>query len=770
MVHQLNVVYLGSYPPRQCGIATFTSDLAAACSAVTQTPARVVAVNNVLEGYDYSNHVQFAIYRDRLDDYRRAADYVNQCDADVLCIQHEYGLYGGAAGSFLTTLLQDVTKPVVTTLHTVLQDPEPEYEAATRSLIQYSDALVVLSNVAREILISRYGAPKDKIHLIYHGVHEAALEESDRYKGALGLDGRFVILTFGLLSRNKGIETAIEALPRVVSESPDVLYVVLGATHPEVKKHEGEAYRRSLEQRVADLGLSDNVRFVDKFVELPALLQYIKASDLYVTPYLHREQVSSGTLSYALALGKAVISTPYWYAEELLADGRGVLVPFRDAEALSEAMLELITDPRHFQAVRKAAYEFGRKMLWSEVGKAYVDLFMRVRREWSTRRNGVSETQSQAVPALPEVKLDHLQRLTDDTGLIQHAAYGVPDRRYGYSSDDAGRALAALSQLNGAADRDTVVSLITRYLSFLLYAQTPSGHFHNFMGYDRKFQDAQGSDDTLGRVVWGLGCVVNRAPQANLAALAREMLERALEPLASLRSPRAMAYGICGLSEALKKHSGDVYEQVLRRLADRLCDLYEACAEPDWRWFEKRIAYGNAKMSEALLLAYEATGVNRYRRIGLESLDFLIGLCWKDSFFDLIGNQGWFDKGGEPALFSQQPIDAGYLAEACDTAFRVTGDDRYARYSEAALGWFLGQNRLGIPLYDEGTGAVSDGLERTERSLNQGAESVVCFLLALGRVRARARERRGASRSNGRTDETVAAAATVRGSVQDAPL
>lgn len=772
MVHQLNVVYLSSYPPRQCGIATFTRDLAAACSAVTKQPPCVVALTNVAEGYDYPADVRCEIYRDQLEDYRRAADFINKSDADVLCIQHEYGLFGGAAGAYLTTLLRNVNKPIVTTLHTVLKDPRPEYEFVTRELIRCSDALVVLSNAAREILISRYGAPKEKVHLIYHGVPDVPCEGSEYAKRALKLEGRLVLLTFGLLSRNKGIETAIEALPRVVKERPDVLYIVLGATHPEVKQHEGEAYRRSLEQRVAELGLAGNVLFVDKFVDLPTLLEYLKACDLYITPYLHREQVSSGTLSYALAMGKAVISTPYWYAEELLADGRGVLVPFRDPEALSEALLTLIADPERLAAIRKAAYAFGRKMLWSEVGKAYVDLFARVRRGWRKQRNGAVTGRAAAARLLPEIKLDHLLKLTDDTGLIQHAAYGVPDQRHGYSSDDVGRALAALAQLDGMADRDTVVSLMSRYLSFLQYAQTANGHFHNFMGYDRQFQDGQGSEDTLGRVVWGLGCVIRRAPQPNLALLAEELLERALEPVASLRSPRAMAYAVCGLSEAARKRPDrERYGNLLRRLADGLCDLYEACAKPDWRWFEERIAYGNAKMCEALLLAYQVTGVERYRRIGLESLDFLIDLCWKGSYFDLIGNQGWFDRGGEPATFSQQPIDAGYLAEACDAAFEVTGDDRYARYAEAALGWFLGQNRLGVPLYDEATGAVFDGLEQNALNLNQGAESVVCFLLALGRLHARARERARSSPTIGQNGAKAApVAASAPGSMGDTPL
>ena len=790
MASCLNVTYVGSYPPRHCGIATFTSDLAGACGALTRTPPQVVALNNTDEGYSYPPEVRFQIQRDRLQDYREAAEYVNRSAADVLSVQHEFGLFGGLAGSHLTTLLRAVNKPVVTTLHTVLRNPAPDYEASTRALIRHSQALVVMSEVAREILVERYGAPREKISLIYHGVPDVPLGDGVEHKRRFGLEGRFVLLTFGLLSENKGIETAIEALPPVVKERPDVIYVVLGATHPEIKKREGERYRRELELRVRRLGLTEHVLFVNRFVDLDTLCRYIGASDLYITPYLSREQVVSGTLSYALAMGKAIVSTPYWYAEELLADGRGVLVPFKDPKALSEAILALVRDPARLDAIRRSAYAFGRRMVWSEVAKAYVALFERVkehRREPVWVGNGERQQNDQATsqgrpqakeharaqarvqarvqagpeepPALrgddlPEVNLDHLRRLTDDTGLIQHATYGVPDRRFGYSADDAGRALVALTGLasegtaGASGRRETArqaVELVDRYLSFLQYAQTPEGHFHNFMSYDRSFKDERGSDDTLGRVVWGLGHVVKSAPKTGTAFLARDMLERALVPLESLRAPRAKAYAICGLAAALERHPEHAaYRRLLEHFAQSLCALYEEHAEPGWRWFEERITYGNAKMSEALLVAWDATGEERFKQVGLTSLAFLVDLCWNGEYCDFVGNQGWAERGRQPARFSQQPIDAGYLVEAFDTAFRVTGDAHYARMARMAFDWFLGRNRLGVPLYDPATGAVSDGLDPQGVSRNQGAESVICFLLALGRIRRLAREAPGA--------------------------
>lgn len=749
MAHPLNVTFVGTYPPRRCGIATFTQDLVRACDGVLESSPQIVALNAAGETYNYPAEVQFEIRRDYPEDYRRAAEWINRSPADIVCIQHEYGIYGGLAGDYLFTLLRDVKKPVVTTMHTVLKDPLPEYEAATRELVKHSHLLVVMSQVSKKILMERYGVSQEKIALVYHGVPDMPLDGGSDAKRRLGLDGRFVVLTFGLLSQNKGIETAIEALPPVVAKRADLLYVVLGATHPEVKKHQGERYRESLQQRVSELGLQQNVLFVDEFVALETLLTYIAASDLYVTPYLNREQAVSGTLSYALAAGKPIISTPYWYAEELLGDGRGVLVPFRDPQALSEAMLSLIEDPGRMEAVRQAAYRFGRQMVWSEVGKTYAALFHGVIKAPAATRNGLGKSAAKEDQdgedgerlffRLPPVKLDHLKALTDDTGLIQHATYGVSDRFHGYSTDDVGRALVALLELDVPGEmRGDVSFLASRFMSFLQYAQTPSGHFHNFMGFDRKFRDEHGSDDTLGRAVWGLGCVVRHRSGEGVGALAQEMLRRALEPARALRSPRGWAYVITGLALALSRHKEhQEYRQVLSELAGRLLARYQAAATPDWRWFEERITYGNAKMSEALLLAYQITGNVRYKEVGLTTLDFLLGLTWTGSYFDLIGNQGWIERGKNRAIFSQQPIDAGYLVEACDTAYQVTKEARYLEMARAAFAWFLGQNRFGVPLYDEETGAVADGLDPQGPSQNQGAESLISFLLALGRMRRR---------------------------------
>lgn len=728
----LRALFLSSYPPRQCGIATFTHDLANALQRDGRT-CQVTAVSPPGRSYDYPSEVVFEIRQDQLADYRHAAVMANRSPADVLVVQHEFGLFGGPAGGYLAEFLQDVEKPVVTTLHTVLGRPSPEYRAATLDLIRYSDRLVVMSEVSRRLLVERYGAPADRIVFIPHGVPDPLEIDSSSLKRALGLSGRFVLLTFGLLSRSKGIELVLEALPGVVSRHRDVLYVVLGATHPEVRRREGEGYRQFLEDKVRELGLTDHVRFVNRFVDQETLIRYIQASDVYVTPYLNEEQVVSGTLSYALAMGKPIVSTPYWYARELLAGGCGILVPFGDVPAMDRAITRLVEDGEAYQRMAEAARSQGQRMRWPEVARQYGRLLQEVAAAGSRRRVAVRAGVELASPflPLPELRIDHLRRLCDETGILQHATYGLPDPTFGYSADDVGRALVVLLSVYERQDGIDVLAMVARCLAFLRYAQTPDGHFHNFVAYDRRFLDERGSEDTLGRVVWGLGHVMRAAPDAGMRNLARHMMEKARPHLERLVHPRAKAYAIMGLVASLDAHPDpEPWRALLERLSNDLAALHEENARLGWEWFEDRLTYGNAKMPEALLAAYQVTGQDRLRRAGLLSLDFLWGYLWNGSYVDLVGNQGWAAYDGHRAVFGQQPIDAGYLVEALVRAHAVTGETRYARAARYAFEWFLGRNRLGQPLYDPQSGAVADGLDAKGRSANQGAESVICYLLA----------------------------------------
>lgn len=740
--HRLKLCLIGSYVPRACGIATFTKDLWTAVSDAG-AQASVVALTNTPDGYDYPPEVAFEIRQNRLADYRLAAEYINFSGADIVCLQHEFGIFGGREGRYILELLKHLRKPVVTTLHTVLPDPTPGYRETLIGVAAHSDHLVVLSSRAITILTDVYGIDPGKISMIHHGVPDVPFIDPEYYKDDFGVSGRMVLLTFGLLSRNKGIEQVLEALPAVVCTHPDVVYIILGETHPEVKRAEGEEYRLKLQRLVRDLGLEEHVIFHDRFVSLDELCRFIGASDIYITPYRAHDQIVSGTLAYAVGMGKAVVSTPYLYAQELLAEDRGRLVPFGDAAALAATLNDLIERRAQRHRMRKRAYALGRRMTWPVVGAAYVDLFRAV--VVSDRHAYLAPPASERARALvvPEARLDHLIALTDDVGVIQHAAWGIPDRRFGYSTDDQARALI-VTLLHFQQYRDeTVLPLAGRYLSFLLHAQVPDGRFHNFMDYGRTFIDDHGSEDTLGRAVWGLGIAVALGPTEGIRALAREMFERAIEA-PPITYPRGMAYVICGLHAFLQRYDGAA--QVRRKLielADQLADLYEQNHTPDWRWFEDTLTYANAKLPEALLLAWHVTGDDRYRAIGLEALDFLVEATWRDGMFDFIGNQGWWRRGGERAVHGQQPIEAGYTAATCALAWEITGEQRYLDLEQAAIEWLLGRNRYGARLYDLSTGGCSDGLDANGPNLNQGAEAIICCLLGL-LIASRQRERRRA--------------------------
>ena len=757
MNKQLRVLFIGTYVPKECGIATFTSDLLNSVSGENNdVHCEVIALSDPSETYNYPEEVVFQIQRDKLEDYYLAADYINQSAADIVCLQHEFGLFGGNAGDYIFALLSGINKPVITTMHTVIREPELEYRVSTEQLIKYSEKLVVMSQAAVDMLKNVYKAPEDKIEIIFHGVPDYPFNNCSKYKKMLNLKGSPLVLTFGLLSQNKGIESVLEALPEVVSQYPDLVYLVLGATHPMVKKTQGEVYRHYLENKVSELGLENNVVFHDKFVEKEELCNYILASDIYASPYLSREQIVSGALTYAMGMGKAIVSTPYWYAQEMLSDNRGLLVDFGDTDGFKNSLLYLIENPDECNGMRKKAYDFGRKMTWKNVGKEYNTVFIKALKNYNTYP-GIHNRFNFLPNQLPEVKLDHLELLTDDVGIIQHTNFGVPARHYGYSTDDVGRALVALTQLIDSPKKaEEFRKLITTYMSFLEHAQTDTGHFHNFMSYKREFLDEKGSEDTLGRAVYGLGHVIS-CPylSRNIRTLANTLLSKSRQEMENLGSPRAKAYSMCGLYEMLRTGvdtdefesvfnsrrdfvksidtlvDRDNFESIFISHADSLVDLYEANHKEDWNWFEPTVTYSNAKLSESLLLAYNYTKNRTYREIGLVTLDFLTEIQLNGDFFDTVGNQGWYSYNGEKPLFDQQPIEAGYLTQAYVSAYESVRDRKYIQLAKYSFEYFLGRNRLRTAMYDNSTGAVCDGLSSDGMNCNQGAEPVICFLMAL---------------------------------------
>ncbi|MDD5205726.1 MAG: glycosyltransferase family 4 protein, partial [Desulfobacterales bacterium] len=629
--HPGKIAFIGNYPPRRCGIATFTSDLLTAL--VEENPAGecwAVAMNDVPEGYRYPGQVRFEVNQRMLAEYRLAADFLNMNRVEVVCLQHEFGIFGGENGAHVLDLLGNLRMPVVTTLHTVLQSPSSGQLAIARRIAQFSDRLVVMSRRGEQILQAVYGVPPEKIVLIHHGIPDVAFVDPNFYKDQYGVEGRKVILTFGLLSPGKGVETMIDALPAVVGEHPQAIYIVLGATHPHVKMEHGEAYRLSLQRRAREIGVGDHLIFHNRFVDLKELCEFLGAADIYVTPYLNREQIVSGTLAYALGTGKATVSTPYWYAEEMLAEGRGRIVPFQDSAALASQVNDLFAQEVERHAMRKRAYTFCRSMVWKEVARRYLEVFNQVRRERESMPRPVFRAKTMgAVPReIPQPRLDHIIRLTDDVGILQHAKFVVPDRFHGYCTDDNARALiAVLMAQDMMTDSDVITNLACTYISFLHYAfNEENGRFRNFMGYDRRWLEDVGSEDSHGRATWGLGKAVALAESEEIRAAAQGVFEKALPPLADFNSPRAWAFALVGIYGYLSKFGGDSEVRRIReRLADKLMHLYRENASDEWPWIEDRVTYANGKISQALVMSGASLDDEEMLKAGLRSLEWLLG-------------------------------------------------------------------------------------------------------------------------------------------------
>ena len=721
------VALVGTAPPRRCGIATFTDDLRRVLTDLhPASPAVQVALTDREHAYDYGEPVVFEINDAQISDYRAAAELVNSRDIDVVCVQHEFGIFGGPSGRHVDELLEHLDAPVVTTLHTVLADPPPELRAATRRLADRSDRLVVLAEQAVELLVDGYGIDADHVRVIPHGIPDLPSIEPAAAKEAVGAAGRTVLLTFGLLGPAKGIDVALEAMPEVVAAFPDVIYVVLGATHPHVLRDHGEAHRDSLEQRVRDLGLERNVTFVDRYADLDELCLHLAATDVYLTPYLGADQIVSGTLAYAVGMGRAVVSTPYRYAVELLGEGRGALVPFGDAHALAGSVTSLLRDAEGRAAMQRRAFEHGRQMTWPAVARAYEELFAEVVASHERRP-------ATWVPVgTPAPRFDFLRRMTDDTGLFQHAAHGIPTRAHGYCTDDVSRALVAAVQGVARCGDPVAAGLVPTYLSFLADAQRDDGSFENLLSFDRRFVPGTASQDTLGQAVWGLGSVVGEGTTEGWRRLAAELLDRSLPEAGDLTDTRAMAYAVAGLASYLDRFPGALGSRgTMERLAGRLADRLVDHASGSWRWFDDELTYANTKVCEALLLAGRSSDHAGWTADGLATLDFVLDATFADGRFDFVGNDGWQGRDGRRASFGQQPIEAGYTAQACMVAYEVTADERYVDRARAAVEWLLGRNRLGVALYDPATGRCADGLDRHGASGNAGGESVACALLGL---------------------------------------
>lgn len=734
---EISPCLISSYVPKKCGIATFTHNLFTSYQNLYASAGKIVAIDGISQG-DYPQEVDFVFDKNKVSEYTTAAGHINASDLQVVNLQHEFGLFGGPEGRHITRLLEKLKKPVVTTVHTVLQKPSLGYYTSLIEVIQRSQRVVVMSNKAIEILREIYYVPPEKIVMIPHGVPDLPFVETEYFKKELGLTGRTVLLSFGLLNPGKGIELVLEALPEVVRNYPDLLYVILGKTHPEVAMIYGERYRESLQKLTRENNLENNVLFIDKFVTYEELYNYISASDLYITPYHSLEQITSGTLAYAVALGKAVISTPYWYAQEVLANDRGYLVPFNNPKALAGTMSGILSHREEMRKTRRAAYEYGRSMIWSRVAELYHDLFKEVYKEFSLKKlQKISVVYKSSEDYLRRHNLYKMfDRLTDDTGIFQHTKYGIPDLKHGYSADDVGRALGIIMKVARFDKEPGYYQLAKKYLAFILYVQKEDGRFHNFVGYDRRIMDEDGGDDTFGRVLMGLGSAVALSTDPPLAILAKEIFDRAVAgrqpglPLSTY--PKAMAYSICGLSDYLKKYpEAPEAGELLKAGADYLVKLYKANKGPNWDWFDPAVTYSNAKVPYALMMAHSILKDEVYLTTAVATLNFLTSIQYNGAYFDIVGNQNWLVNGEKRAIFDQQPIEIGCLVEAYCEALRQTHDENYRDLAKKAFSWFFGNNCRGVPVYNLKDAYPLDGLTDTGANANSGAESVLAFAQAI---------------------------------------
>ncbi len=735
------MAFIGNSLPRRCGIATFTTDLehAVARSRVNVETA-IVAMTDNGHAYDYPPRVRLQIHDDRLGEYARAADFLNEGRFDVACLQHEFGIFGGQSGNHIMTLLSRLTMPIVTTFHTVLADPQPVQRSILHGIVDASATVVVMAEKARTLLLSVYGVPAEKIEVVPHGIPDFPFTESDVAKAKLGFAGKTVILTFGLLSPNKGIEIMIDAMPSILMSRPDTVYVVLGATHPNLVRREGEAYRESLLARAHAVGVAEHVVFLNRFVDQRTLLHFISMCDVYVTPYLNEAQMTSGTLAYSFGLGKPVVSTPYWHAQELLADGRGVLVPFGDARATGSAIAGLLTDDGRREAMRRSAYSGSRSMTWERTAERYMELFEKARLAQpfamiARPHDGANQLKSAATP---QVQLGHFLSMCDDTGLLQHAVCGVPDRAHGYCVDDNARALLLASALNAPGEQALPEAVAVCVAAFVQHAWNPEARrFRNFLSFDRRWLEEVGSEDSHGRTLWALGECVRSDGNESRRRWAAALFAEALPATAAFSSPRAWAFTLLGLDGYCVTVRKDSHARELRQeFAARLMGLLKSVESPEWTWFEESLAYDNARLSQALIVTGVAVGAPTFIAAGMRTLRWLMTQQTSaEGVFRPVGSDSFGRKREPPRPFDQQPLEAAATISACFAAWRAEGDTAWTTEAARAFAWFLGSNDLLSPLVDLETGSCRDGLHPDRANENRGGESVVSYLLGLTEIR-----------------------------------
>ncbi len=733
-----SIAFVGTYLPRHCGIAVFTADLCEAMAGLLGPcgDTYAVALTDTPQGHHYPQRVHFQVQANQPREYRHAAEFLNMHEADAVILQHDYAIYGGPAGSHVLRLLRDLHMPVIVTLHTVLEQPTADQRAVIARMAQVSDRFVVMVDRARDMLAQIHDLSPHTISCIPHGIPDMPFLDPQVHKGDLGLSGRQVILTFGLLTPNKGIEHMLRAMPAIIRRHPEAMYVVLGVTHPRVRSERGEEYRQGLYDMVREMHLEEHVTFRTRFASQEELGWYLTAADVCVTPSPSQAQTTSGSLAYAMGSGNAVVSTPYWHAQELLADGRGILVRFGDSEAMAREVADLLADDPRRNELRRKAYDFTRPMVWPKVAGQYLDLVSRTLQDRGrSARRMVSLTDPMGWSEIvPELDVRHLRIMTDSTGLAQHAVWAIPDRRHGYCTDDNARALVVAMWQWDLREDPAVRSLISTYLAFLVHAFNEEQHrFRNFMSYSRQWLEEVGSEDSHARGIMACGITAELARYDSTLGLAVRLFKDALPVVEDFTSPRAWAVTIVGVDAYLRRFPDDAAAlRMLELLAGRLLAQYRAFSRDGWVFVEDALTWGNACLPHGLLVAGARLGSVEMQGVALECLRWLLAIqTARDGHLSVIGNQGWYVRGGKRARFDQQPIEVMNLAEACSAAYRITRDRSWLTEIRRCLEWFLGRNDLATPLYDVSTGGCRDGLNAGGVNANQGGESTLAWLTTL---------------------------------------
>ena len=729
----MKVAFIGTYPPRECGIGTFTNHLFKSMmvsndSKKSANEGFVVALNDMDQTYKYPDEVKLTIRQEHQEDYLQAVKYINLNGTDLCILEHEFGIFGGQNGIYILPFIHRLKSPLIVTLHTILKTPSYNEKAVLQGICKMACKLVVMSHKAIEFLVNIYNIPEEKIVFIDHGVPDIHFGQRESKKEFKLVDKK-VLLTFGFISRNKGIETVINALPKVVEKHHDVIYIVLGKTHPNVLRHSGEEYRIFLMRLVKKLHLENHVVFLNEFIDEQDLFKYLYASDIYITPYLNKAQITSGTLSYAVGVGSAIVSTPYWHAEELLAEGRGRLFNFNDADKLTSILTDLLDDPEKLNKLKGKANNYGHKITWPKTGKKYIVLAENILKKG---QQAIQKLESEFdLLILPPFSLAHINRLTDDTGIIQHAKFGIPNLKEGYCLDDNARALLMVLMAYKQIKDIRALELSPIYLSYIHYMQNADDTFRNFLSFNRNFLDKIGSEDSFGRTIWALGYLLYNAPNDAYYQTGKLMFFNASPNFEKLKSIRSIANTMIGISYYLKSNpSDDSMTERLRNMAYNLIKHYKENATSDWNWFESMLAYDNGILPLALLHSAELLNDHDITQTALESMNFLTKLTVKDDYLSIIGNEKWYKKEGERSYFAQQPIDAMAMVLMYHQAFHLTKDKDYLNQLYTSFLWFLGENDLRMSLYDFETKGCCDGFESYGVNRNQGAESSLAYLIS----------------------------------------